>query len=68
MDGYFELGLKPWDMMAGELLVKEAGGLVTDFAGGHNQAVSGNTVAGNPKVMKALLGAMRPHLTPAISC
>ncbi|MCT6593164.1 inositol monophosphatase, partial [Pantoea dispersa] len=35
VDGFFEIGLKPWDFAAGELLVREAGGLVTDFTGNH---------------------------------
>jgi myo-inositol-1(or 4)-monophosphatase len=35
-DGFFELGLKPWDIAAGELIVKEAGGTVVDARGGKN--------------------------------
>jgi len=67
LDGFFEIGLKPWDTAAGELLVREAGGIITDFTGGHGYTASGNIVAGNPKVVKALLSKMRPHLTPALS-
>ncbi len=48
-DGYFEIGLKPWDFAAGELLVREAGSLVTDFTGGHGYLQSGNIVAGNSR-------------------
>ncbi|RCU48780.1 MULTISPECIES: inositol-1-monophosphatase [Corallincola] len=66
-DGFWEIGLKPWDTAAGELLVKEAGGLVLDFTGGHNHVESGNVVAGSPKVVKDMLQGMRPHLTPALS-
>lgn len=66
VDGFFEIGLKPWDIAAGELLVKEAGGIVTDFIGGHNQLKSGNIVAGAPKVTAGLLSAMRPHLNDAL--
>jgi myo-inositol-1(or 4)-monophosphatase len=66
VDGYFELGLKPWDTAAGELLVIEAGGLVTDFAGGHNHQVSGNTVAASPRLLKSLVQDMRPHLSEAL--
>ncbi|WP_392551904.1 inositol-1-monophosphatase [Orbus wheelerorum] len=51
-DGFFEIGLKPWDIAAGELILREAGGIVTDFAGGNNYMVSGNVVAGSPKVVK----------------
>jgi myo-inositol-1(or 4)-monophosphatase len=66
LDGYWEIGLKPWDTAAGELLVIEAGGLVTDFVGGHNHAKSGNTVAGSPRLLKELLTEIRPHLGNAL--
>jgi myo-inositol-1(or 4)-monophosphatase len=67
VDGFFEIGLKPWDTAAGELLVIEAGGMVTDFVGGHNNEKSGNTVAGNTKVLKEILKDIRPHLGDALS-
>ena len=66
VDGFFEIGLKPWDFAAGELLVREAGGLVTDFVGGHNHFSSGNLVAGNPRVVKAMLATMREELSEAL--
>ncbi len=66
VDGYFEIGLKPWDFAAGELLVREAGGLVTDFTGSHGYLTSGNIVAGNPRVVKALLANMREELSDAL--
>ncbi|AOV96040.1 inositol monophosphatase [Edwardsiella hoshinae] len=66
VDGFFEIGLKPWDFAAGELLVREAGGLVTDFVGGHGYLASGNIVAGNPRVVKSLLGALRDELSDAL--
>lgn len=53
-DGYFELGLKPWDLAAGALLVQEAGGLVTDWEGGQGWSESGNLVVGNPSVQREL--------------
>jgi myo-inositol-1(or 4)-monophosphatase len=46
-DGYWELGLKPWDMSAGLLLVREAGGYATDPDGGDARG-SGDVVAANP--------------------
>ncbi len=67
LDGYWEIGLKPWDVAGGALLVLEAGGLVGDFAGGNDFLQSGNVVAGNPKIFKALLQEMQPHLTPALA-
>ncbi|WP_371372923.1 inositol-1-monophosphatase [Thalassotalea aquiviva] len=66
VDGFWELGLKPWDTAAGELLVIEAGGLVTDFVGGHNHAQSGNIVAACPRLLKPLLMEIRPHLTSTL--
>ncbi|MEE2001166.1 inositol-1-monophosphatase [Alkalimonas sp. MEB108] len=63
LDGFWEIGLKPWDIAAGELIVREAGGMVTDFAGGNNQLKSGNVVAASPKVLQGMLKTMRPHLT-----
>ena len=65
-DGFWEIGLKPWDTAAGELLVREAGGLVSDFVGGNNHLKSGNIVAASPKVLQAMLKGMRPHLTDSL--
>lgn len=67
IDGFFEIGLKPWDTAAGELLVIEAGGLVTDFVGGHNHVNSGNVVAGSPRLLKDILQDIRPFLGDALS-
>lgn len=66
-DGFWEIALSPWDMAAGALLIQEAGGLVTDFAGGGDYMNSGNLVAGSPKVHEALLNAITPYLTAAIA-
>jgi myo-inositol-1(or 4)-monophosphatase len=65
-DGYWELGLKPWDMAAGVLLVQEAGGLIGDVAGGERYMESGNIVAANPKIFKAMLQTLHPLLGPAL--
>jgi len=65
-DGFFEIGLNPWDIAAGCLLVIEAGGLVSDFAGEENYLQSGNIVAGSPKIFVQLLQTIQPHLTPAL--
>ncbi len=58
-DGYFELGLRPWDQAAGALLVLEAGGALTDWEGGAGWFESGDVVAGTPGVQRALLSALR---------
>jgi len=54
-EGFWERGLKPWDIAGGLLLVREAGGFITDFAGGKNMLESGDVVAANPKIHKQLL-------------
>jgi myo-inositol-1(or 4)-monophosphatase len=54
-DGFFELSLSPWDVDAGALLVREAGGRVTDWDGGDSWLETGNILAGPPAVHAALL-------------
>jgi len=54
-DGFWELSLAPWDVAAGVLLVREAGGLVTDLAGVERGAEQGPVVAGNPAIHRWLL-------------
>ncbi|OUD15772.1 inositol monophosphatase [Thioflexithrix psekupsensis] len=63
VDGFWEIGLKPWDIAAGVLLIEEAGGLVTDFGGSHHYFETGNLVAGNPKILNGILQTIKPHLT-----
>lgn len=65
-DGYFELGLKPWDMAAGVLLVREAGGRCCDFAGRDGIPASGNIIAGNLHVAKAMVDTIGQHATPEL--
>jgi myo-inositol-1(or 4)-monophosphatase len=65
-DGYFEIGLKPWDMAAGVLLVREAGGLCCDFAGRDGFPASGNIIAGNLNVAKAMVDAIGQQATPGL--
>ncbi|HQU07059.1 MAG TPA: inositol monophosphatase family protein [Ferrovaceae bacterium] len=54
-DGFWELGLKPWDMAAGVLLIQEAGGLVTDLEGEQRYLETGHVVAATPKIFSQLL-------------
>jgi len=58
--------LSPWDMAAGALLIQEAGGMVSDFAGGQNYLESGNIVAGNPKIHPEMLRRIQPHMPPEL--
>lgn len=66
LDGFWEFGLKPWDLAAGCLLIQEAGGVVTDFGGGTDYLRSGNLLGGNLKVHAALSERIRPHLPAAL--
>lgn len=62
LDGFWEIGLKEWDYAAGVLLIKEAGGLISDFNGEEKYRESGNIVAGSSKVFKELLQTINHHL------
>lgn len=55
IDGFWELGLQRWDIAAGALLVREAGGIIGDLHGGNDCLTSGNVVAANPKVYHAMM-------------
>ena len=63
LDGFWEIGLNIWDIAAGSLLVKEAGGFIGDFSGRDQYMETGNVVAGNPEAYKALLKKIHPHLS-----
>ncbi len=60
-DGFWEMGLAPWDMAAGGLMVLEAGGLITNFDGDGDYVFAGNVVAGTPKVFPSLLQIIQAH-------
>lgn len=64
LDGFWEFGLKPWDIAAGALLIKEAGGIITDMDGSDRFLDSGNVVAGNARVVKALCGQLGGRAVP----
>jgi myo-inositol-1(or 4)-monophosphatase len=62
-DGFFETGLKPWDIAAGALLITEAGGMVSNLQGSDTYLQSGHLCAGNPFIHPQLLEIIAPHLT-----
>jgi myo-inositol-1(or 4)-monophosphatase len=64
VDGFWELGLQPWDSAAGALLVQEAGGHISRLDGSDYEH-GGNLVAGNQKVHAALLAAVAPFVPRA---
>ena len=61
-DAFWEMGLQPWDMAAGALLIQEAGGLMSDFEGNNHFMETGNIVCGNPKCFKHVLKVVNHHL------
>jgi myo-inositol-1(or 4)-monophosphatase len=66
-DGFWELGLAQWDFAAGALLIGEAGGTVSDLAGGSRHFETGNLVAGNIRIHQAMLDLLRPFLNDALT-
>ncbi len=60
-DGFFEMGLNPWDAAAGSLLITEAGGLVGNFTGDADFLYQREIVAGNPKVYGQLVQILQPY-------
>lgn len=62
-DGQFDLGLAQWDLAAGAIIVAEAGGVITDLAGGNRYLERGNLIAGNPDIHRALRERLGPFLT-----
>ena len=65
LDGFWETGLSPWDMAAGILMIREAGGFVSDAEGGTDMLEKGSIVAGNEVIQKTLLQTIRKPLPRA---
>jgi myo-inositol-1(or 4)-monophosphatase len=61
VDGFWELGLKTWDIAAGALIVREAGGRISDLQGSDRYLESGEVVAGNPRIYAALSRLLAPQ-------
>ena len=59
LDAFWELGLAPWDMAAGSLLIQESGGLVGDLKGEQTYMESGDVCCSTPKIFPAMLEALR---------
>lgn len=66
LDAFWEIGLKEWDMAAGILLVKEAGGVATDFSFNDHYLTSGNVIAGSPRMHQLMYQLIEPHVTPEL--
>jgi len=61
-EGFWEFGLRPWDLAAGILIVREAGGYVTDIAGGPGMMTSGDVLAANDHLHQPLLQLLKKAL------
>ena len=57
-------GLSPWDIAAGILMIREAGGFVTDMDGGQDMFDTGSIVAGNEAIQRALLKTLKKPIAP----
>jgi myo-inositol-1(or 4)-monophosphatase len=64
-DGFWEMGLKPWDTAAGTLLITEAGGRVGTLTG-EDYKQGGHIVGGTPKVFAALVAELAPHIPASL--
>ena len=64
-DGFWEFGLAPWDIAAGILLVREAGGFVSDLTGGHEMMTTGDVLAANDHLHLPLAALIRERLRRA---
>lgn len=62
LDGFWEIGLKPWDMAAGIILIQESGGVVSDFSFNEHYLKSGNLIAGNLKMHQAVYHTIEPFI------
>ena len=62
VDGFWELALNRWDIAAGALMVREAGGIIADLYGGTDYLASGNILAANPKVFHEMTQVVRLQL------
>lgn len=60
-DGFWEYSLKPWDVAAGSFIVKQAGGVVSDFQGGMDFIHGREIVCGNPFVYNEILEVVKKH-------
>ncbi len=60
LDGFFEKGLKPWDMAAGSLLITESGGIMGTFLGDSDYLYKGDVIAGTPKVFAQMVSILSP--------
>jgi len=61
VDGFWEIGLNVWDVAAGALIIREAGGRISDYHGTEKFLDNGNIIAGNPKIYASLSKLLAPY-------
>jgi len=61
LDGFWESGLEIWDIAAGALIVREAGGITTDYEGNEDYLKLGQVISGNPKIIGEMLRKIQQH-------
>ncbi len=61
-DGYWERGIKPWDIAAGYVIVKEAGGVIDSFGGSQFDLFSGEVIAGSSEMVKKMREVIQPSI------
>ncbi len=62
LDAFFETGLAPWDLAAGGLIIREAGGIVSGLDGSENYMETGHVLAGTPKIYSGLAKLCAPEI------
>ncbi len=67
LDGFWETGLKAWDLAAGALLIREAGGIVSALDGSEDFLGAGHVLAANPKIYAAMTRLFAPHLAGVLA-
>ncbi|MDD9196014.1 inositol-1-monophosphatase [Aliivibrio sp. S3MY1] len=67
IDGFFALGLKPWEMAAADLIARESGVICTDFTGNTDYMKTGSLVAGSPRIVKSMLKKIRENGSEAMA-
>ena len=66
-DGFWEIGLNPWDVAAGSLLITEAGGLVGDLEGENQYLFGGEVIAPNPRIFAQIVNLLAPYRSALVS-
>ncbi len=67
LDGFWETGLNKWDMAAGTLIIREAGGIISGMNGSENFLDTGHVLTGSPKIYSALVKLLAPDIKALFS-